>query len=82
LYVLCRGVVCSMLSQVVLEPPMSMPSSTSSSSDAQQQQAQHQGPMPYSINPKLCVTRIGSRAYYKVGPPPVCYASLLCILTS
>jgi hypothetical protein len=37
--------------------------------------------VPYSINPKLCVTRIGSRAYYKVGPPSVCCASLICILT-
>jgi hypothetical protein len=51
--------------QVVLEPPMSMPSSSSSSSDPQQQQQQHQGPVPYSVNPKLSITRVGSRAYYK-----------------
>lgn len=48
---------------------MSMPSSSSSSSsDAQQQQQeQHAGPVPYSVNPKLSITRVGSRAYYKVS---------------
>jgi hypothetical protein len=37
--------------------------SSSSSSDGQQQQ--HAGPVPYSINPRLSITRVGSRAYYK-----------------
>jgi F0F1-type ATP synthase alpha subunit len=45
---------------------MSMPSSSSSSSNSDpQQQQQQQGPVPYSVNPKLSITRVGSRAYYK-----------------
>jgi F0F1-type ATP synthase alpha subunit len=41
--------------QVVLEPSMSVPSSSESV----------QGPVAFSINPKLSITRIGSRAYSK-----------------
>jgi F0F1-type ATP synthase alpha subunit len=41
--------------QVVLEPSMSAPSSSDSG----------QGPVAFSINPKLSITRIGSRAYSK-----------------
>eukprot|EP00878_Enallax_costatus_P010679 GHUV01011155.1.p1 GENE.GHUV01011155.1~~GHUV01011155.1.p1 ORF type:complete len:682 (+),score=208.59 GHUV01011155.1:600-2645(+) len=42
--------------QVVLEPSMNAPSTSSEAAV---------GPVPFSVNPKLSITRVGSRAYYK-----------------
>lgn len=57
--------------QVVLEPPTATTSSspsersTSSSSTSSSGRDSSWGSVKYQVNPKLSITRVGSRAYYK-----------------